>query len=449
MAQAQVVISAVDRTQIAINSALRGMKTLERTAKVTSKAINFAFGFLTGSAIIGAFKKITDAAKKTEEGQRSLLELNRALKDPALVAAAESFTNALVAGFTAAITEAARFIKFVRREMISLGMLGPSGTATDAAAVIKGQIANKTILAGQMGGAGQLTNVQIINEEIAALRRQLVLVESLASAEAKRDSDRIDAELRAEIAIKNLQEVTIKSQRTTTGAMSKLVEEFNNKTKGAIAKTVSDFAAFEAMIDSLQLSSEEKTARMREELDNILPEVDVTGERAVPKFKETVDRMTVFAETAAQNIQSAFANFLFDPFQDGLRGMLSGFMEVIRRMIAEVAAQEILLAIFSPFKGQSGFFGRLYRNLEGRAMGGPVSSNTPYIVGERGPELFVPNSSGSVVPNNKMGGVTVAPVYNIDARGATADLQKALPGILQENNRRIFDELDRRYGIGR
>jgi hypothetical protein len=449
MAQAQVVISGVDRTQAAINSALRGMRTLERTARVTSKAINFAFGFLTGSAIIGAFKKITDAAKKTEEGQKSLLELNRALKDPALIAAAESLTNALVSGFTAAILEAAKFIKFVRRELISLGMLGPSGTAMDAAAVIKGQIANKTILAGQMGAAGQLTNVQIINEEIAALRRQLILVDSLASAEAKRDSERIDAELRAEVAIKNLQEVTIKSQKNTTGAMSKLVEEYNNKTRGAIANTVAEFAAFEAMIDSLQLSGEEKTARMMERLNEILPEVEITGKKFFPDLEKTTDRMSEFAKTAASNIQTAFANFLFDPFQDGLRGMLSGFMEVIRRMIAEVAAQEILLAIFSPFKGQAGFFGRMYRNLEGRAMGGPVSSNTPYIVGERGPELFVPNSSGSVVPNNKMGGVTVAPVYNIDARGATADLQKALPGILQENNRRIFDELDRRYGIGR
>jgi hypothetical protein len=32
-------------------------------------------------------------------------------------------------------------------------------------------------------------------------------------------------------------------------------------------------------------------------------------------------------------------------------------------------------------------------------MGGPVSSNQPYIVGERGPELFVPGVSGSVVSN--------------------------------------------------
>lgn len=39
-----------------------------------------------------------------------------------------------------------------------------------------------------------------------------------------------------------------------------------------------------------------------------------------------------------------------------------------------------------------------------RAVGGPVSANTPYIVGEVGPELFVPNSSGSIVPNNQLSG---------------------------------------------
>jgi hypothetical protein len=37
--------------------------------------------------------------------------------------------------------------------------------------------------------------------------------------------------------------------------------------------------------------------------------------------------------------------------------------------------------------------------LEARKMGGPVSSGTPYIVGEKGPEIFIPNMSGSVVNN--------------------------------------------------
>jgi SLT domain-containing protein len=40
----------------------------------------------------------------------------------------------------------------------------------------------------------------------------------------------------------------------------------------------------------------------------------------------------------------------------------------------------------------------------GRAVGGPVASNSPYIVGERGPELFVPGTAGNIVPNNQLGG---------------------------------------------
>jgi TP901 family phage tail tape measure protein len=39
-----------------------------------------------------------------------------------------------------------------------------------------------------------------------------------------------------------------------------------------------------------------------------------------------------------------------------------------------------------------------------RASGGPVSSNSPYVVGEQGPELFVPDQGGSIVPNHALGG---------------------------------------------
>jgi hypothetical protein len=38
------------------------------------------------------------------------------------------------------------------------------------------------------------------------------------------------------------------------------------------------------------------------------------------------------------------------------------------------------------------------------AAGGTVKANSPYIVGEVGPELFVPSSGGRIVPNNKLGG---------------------------------------------
>jgi lambda family phage tail tape measure protein len=43
--------------------------------------------------------------------------------------------------------------------------------------------------------------------------------------------------------------------------------------------------------------------------------------------------------------------------------------------------------------------------LAARAEGGPVSGGSPYLVGERGPELFVPNRSGAIVPTNQLAGV--------------------------------------------
>jgi phage-related minor tail protein len=47
-----------------------------------------------------------------------------------------------------------------------------------------------------------------------------------------------------------------------------------------------------------------------------------------------------------------------------------------------------------------------------RADGGPVAGNQPYVVGERGPELFVPRGAGTIIPNNQMGGMGTTNVIN-------------------------------------
>ena len=68
--------------------------------------------------------------------------------------------------------------------------------------------------------------------------------------------------------------------------------------------------------------------------------------------------------------------------------------------------------------GSKGFFLPEILPLPGRAMGGPVSGGSPYMVGERGPELFVPGRSGTIVPNNALGGDNVNVVVNVDASGS-------------------------------
>ena len=70
---------------------------------------------------------------------------------------------------------------------------------------------------------------------------------------------------------------------------------------------------------------------------------------------------------------------------------------------------------FSKGKG-GGIFGAIAGMF---ANGGRPPVGRPSIVGERGPELFVPRSSGTIVPNNKLGGGgSTSVVVNVDASGS-------------------------------
>jgi hypothetical protein len=82
--------------------------------------------------------------------------------------------------------------------------------------------------------------------------------------------------------------------------------------------------------------------------------IDLVKERMralTESASETGDQMSQFAIQAARNIQSSFADFLFDPFKEGMDGMLTGFTNMLRRMAAELAAQEVLKAIFGGLSG--------------------------------------------------------------------------------------------------
>ena len=91
-------------------------------------------------------------------------------------------------------------------------------------------------------------------------------------------------------------------------------------------------------------------------------------------------------------------------------GLADGRAVAARRRAEAFAAASFVPITVAP--GTTGptasFTGGGMINIPGLAVGGPASAGRPYLVGERGPELFVPGSSGSVVPNNAMGGNTYA-----------------------------------------
>lgn len=156
-------------------------------------------------------------------------------------------------------------------------------------------------------------------------------------------------------------------------------------------------------------------------------------DQAISASEEAFGKMTVFADQAARNMQDAFADFLFDPFGDGLGGMVEGFAKALQRMAAEAASAEIFKMIGSWASGYSGagsswvnaIGGAISSTAGNRAGGGPVGAGGVYRVGEGGrPELFqqggksylIPGDAGSIVPAtvgmpaSSVGGGSAAPV---------------------------------------
>lgn len=103
-------------------------------------------------------------------------------------------------------------------------------------------------------------------------------------------------------------------------------------------------------------------ARLRDEILAQAEALEAAKEAAgetKEELDETQDAMTEFAVQAARSAQSAFSDFLFDPFDDGLDGMVAGFSEAIRRILAEAAAAQALRALLGPQFGETGEIGGL------------------------------------------------------------------------------------------
>lgn len=88
-----------------------------------------------------------------------------------------------------------------------------------------------------------------------------------------------------------------------------------------------------------------------------------------------------------------------------ISGLISGFSSLvgfIDRVVSGIQNIVNLVKNNPIVKGISGVIDSVFGG--GKAAGGPVTAGTTYLVGEKGPELFKPTTSGSIIPNHAMGG---------------------------------------------
>ncbi|MFL9839941.1 tail tape measure protein [Sphingomonas sp. ST-64] len=172
---------------------------------------------------------------------------------------------------------------------------------------------------------------------------------------------------------------------------------------------------------------------MDEEIERLVVSVraDTQGfARDVAEMRGAIDGpLQAGADRAGRGIETA----LLRAVRTGKLGF-EDLKRVANQMLSEIAAEAVRGGLASIFGGGglAGLIGGLF-GLPGRATGGPVAPGRPYVVGERGPELFVPTASGRVEAPMPGGGRDVRVAITIHAPGGG----EAAAGALRQSSRQV------------
>lgn len=176
-----------------------------------------------------------------------------------------------------------------------------------------------------------------------------------------------------------------------------------------------DMNAVELELYKLELAgATEAQLEMAQGLLNLI----ATMEDSKDEAEEWARRLESIADEAARSMERAFSDFFFDPFQDGLEGMVVGFLNAIRRMLADEAAIKFFELLFGKKDKAGGLLGDIFKGLGGifgggggtgplgppRAHGGFTTPGKFHRVNEREPEFLLTRGRSEVVPLSKMAG---------------------------------------------
>jgi phage-related minor tail protein len=138
----------------------------------------------------------------------------------------------------------------------------------------------------------------------------------------------------------------------------------------------------------------------------------------IEKFNVGIQESTKKSQAVFDSVYGNMASAIDSFVKNGKLSMKDFARSVIQDLIAielKASALSLLRMFFSPSVGPSLDGGGALPSsfsqylVKPKAAGGPVSGNSPYLVGEKGPELFMPAGSGTIIPNSQtsqMGGVT-------------------------------------------
>jgi len=284
--------------------------------------------------------------------------------------------------------------------------------------------------AGGGGGGGARDGTQ----RIANLGAQMVLDQlNDLEKQARRimaEAEQARKETEAEIE-RGIQVGPIEAERQMLAAQQRLKSLMGQTKSGQRNAVYEDLKILNEAFDNSKLSADELGEAyvvLRERLEQI----DKGVKDTTPGFKifadDAITQMREI-ENAIRRVGSTVTEELVAAFQKGRLDV----SKIISAILTDLARLQIQRSITTPlFNALGGLFGAggtkgstptpagtpFANPLPGRAIGGPVAANAAYVVGERGREIFIPNTAGRIVPNAGGGGSTIVLNINTPTDGA-------------------------------
>ena len=200
-----------------------------------------------------------------------------------------------------------------------------------------------------------------------------------------------------------------------------LVQKINAAKKAGDTDTVGRLELESRILDiKLQESQDLSNAKSIKEENLIKDKAALTIARARLDLAGQLTSEERKLDQMYKNIGQTIENGLVSAIEGAIQGTKT-LGDVASSVFNQIASQMLRLGINS-------LLGGMFPNLfpPGRAEGGPVKGGSSYVVGEEGPEIFVPSSSGNIVPNDELnGGGGTSIVVNVDASGSSVEGDEA------------------------
>jgi len=201
------------------------------------------------------------------------------------------------------------------------------------------------------------------------------------------------------------------------GIVKKFVQAFQAIAKFIDENPVAQFILKFSGIQLIQTKINELTTNFGQKIEENAEKTDKLKKK-ITETKTETDKLNNAFEKIGDTLATGVSNALV-----GVVNGTRSLADAAKNLLNDIANQFLRLGIntflFSAFGGADG----LFKNLPTFAAGGRPPVGRPSIVGEKGPELFVPSTAGTIIPNNKIGGGGVVNniTISVDASGSSVE----------------------------